>query len=83
MQVEIKQNIEKFLDKDTSLSERIRSLFRKQGITKMSKFNTLSMISSTTLAITGMFGGLDCPTASPPKDEGGLDKMSKRDSRCS
>ena len=60
MQVEIKQNIEKFLDKDTSVSESIRSLFRKQGITKMSKFSTLSMISSITLAITGMFGGLDC-----------------------
>ena len=56
----IKQTLEKVLDRDTSLAERIRTLFREQGITIFS-FSTqtaLSMtISATFLAITGAFGG--------------------------
>ena len=53
----IKQTIEKILDKDKSLAERIRTLFREQGITIMSILTALSMtISTIVLAITGVFG---------------------------
>ena len=64
----IKQTLEKVLDKDTSLAERIRTLFREQGITIFSILTALSMtISTIVLAITGAFGGTG---GSPPKDEG-------------
>ena len=54
----IKQTLEKVLDKDTSLAKRIRTLFRKQGITIFSILTALSMtISTIALAITGVFGG--------------------------
>ena len=63
----IKQTLEKVLDKDTSLAERIRTLFREQGITIFSILTALSMtISTIVLAITGAFGGTG---GSPPKDE--------------
>ena len=56
----IKQTLEKVLDRDTSLAERIRTLFREQGITIFS-FSTLTALSMTisaiVLAITGAFGG--------------------------
>ena len=54
----IKQTIEKVLDKDTALLERIRTLFRKQGITISSMLAALSMtIAPIVLAIEGVFGG--------------------------
>ena len=54
----IKQTLEKVLDKDASLTERIRTLFREQRITIISILTALSMtISTTVLAIAGVFGG--------------------------
>ena len=54
----IKQTLEKILDKDTSLAERIRTLIREQDITTFSVLTALSMtISTIVLAITGVFGG--------------------------
>ena len=54
----IKQAIEKVLDQNTSLAERIRTLFYQQGITIFSILTALSMTTSTiALAITGVFGG--------------------------
>ena len=54
----IKQTLEKVLDKDTSLAERIRILFRKQGITIFSILTALSKtISTIILANTDVFGG--------------------------
>ena len=54
----IRQTLEKVLDKNTSLAERIRTLFREQGITIFSILTALSMtISTIVLAITGVFGG--------------------------
>ena len=54
----IKQDLEKVLDQNTSLAERIRSLFREQGITIFSILTALSMtISTIVLAITGVFRG--------------------------
>ena len=54
----IKQTLEKVLDKNTSLTERIRTLFREQGITIFLIPTALSItISAIVLAITGAFGG--------------------------
>ena len=54
----IKETLEKVLDKNTSLAERIRTLFREQGITIFSILASLSMTISTIVRpITGVFGG--------------------------
>ena len=52
----IKQTLEKALDQNKSLAERIRTLFREQGITIFSILTALSMtISMIVLVITGVF----------------------------
>ena len=52
----IKQTLEKALDQNKSLAERIRTLFREQGITIFSILTALSMtISTIVLVITGVF----------------------------
>ena len=67
----IRQTLETVLDKDTSLAERIRTLFREQGINIFSILAALSMtISTTVLAIAGAFGGGRGTGGSPSKDEG-------------
>ena len=73
----IKQTLEKVLDKNSSLIERIRTLFREQGITIFSILTALSMtISTFALTITGACGGGE--GGSPPKDEGVLNKWLNR-----
>ena len=76
----IKQAIEKVLDKNTSLAERIHTLFRKQSITIFSVLTALSMtVSIIVLAITGVFGGEGGEAGgSPPRDEGVLKKWLDR-----
>ena len=79
----IKQTLEKVLDKDASLTERICTLFHEHGITIISILAALSMtISTIVLAITGVFGGGwgggAGGSASPPKDEGVLKKWLNR-----
>ena len=72
-----KQTLEKVLDNDASLAERIRNLFKEQGITIFSVLTALSMtISTTVLAITGVFGG---GAGGPPsKDKRTLKKLLDR-----
>ena len=54
----IKQTLEKVIDKNASLAEKIRILFREQGITIFSILTALLMtISTIILTITGVFGG--------------------------
>ena len=54
----IRQALEKVLDKDTPLVERIRTLFKEQGITIFSILTAFSMTTATiVLAIEGAFGG--------------------------
>ena len=61
------------------MAERIRTLFREQGITIFSILTALSMtISSIALAITGVFGGGRGTGGSLPKDEGILKKWLDR-----
>ena len=75
----IKQTLEKVLDQNTSLAERIRTLFCEQGITIFSILTAFSMtISTIVLAITGVFGGGGGTGDSPPKDEGILKKLLDR-----
>ena len=70
-----RQTIEKVLDKDTSLAERIHTLFKEQGITIFSILTALSMnIATIVLAITGG-GGSGGAGALPSKDKGTLKKM--------
>ena len=69
----IRQNIGKILDSGTSLGEKIRTLFREQGITIFSVLTAVSMIISTiVLAVTG--GG----SGSHPKDEEEFRKWLKK-----
>ena len=75
----IKQTIEKVLDKNTSLAERIRTFFCEQGITIFSIMTAFSTtISTIVLAITGTFGGGGGTGGSTPKDEGILKKWLDR-----
>ena len=70
----VKQTIEKILDSDISLGEKIRTLFREQGITTFSVLTAVSMIISTiVLAVTGGGSG-----GSPPKDKVELRKWLKK-----
>ena len=76
----IKETLEKVLDKDTSLAERSHTLFKEQGRTTFLILTALSMtISTTVLAITGVFGGGGGGTGGPPsKDKGTLKKWLDR-----
>ena len=67
-----KETIAKVLDKDTSLAEKIRMLFREQGITIASVLTTIGMaIGVLAEALTGEGGGT-AASPPPPKDEKGL-----------
>ena len=70
-----KETIAKVLDKDTSLGEKIRTLFREQGITIASILTAIGMAIG--ILVEALLPG-GAPTASggggepPPKDEKGL-----------
>ena len=72
-----KETIAKVLDKDTSLAEKIRTLFREQGITIASILTAIGMAIGV-LVEALLPGGRGAATASggdgepPPKDEKGL-----------
>ena len=67
----IKKTLGKVLDKNTSLAERIRTLFREQGIAIFSILTAFSMTISTIVpAIANVFGGGRGTRDSPPKGEG-------------
>ena len=70
-----KETISKVLDKDTSLGEKIRTLFREQGITIASILTAIGMAIGV-LVEASLPGGGGAATASggepPPKDEKGL-----------
>ena len=71
----IKRTIEKVLDKDAPLLERIRILFREQGITIAAIITALSLtISTIVLTIADVFGGTGGTGGSPSKDKGTLKK---------
>ena len=70
-----KETIAKVLDKDTSLGEKIRTLFREQGITIASLLTAIEMAIG--VLVEALLPGGGAATASgggepPPKDEKGL-----------
>ena len=70
-----KETIAKVLDKDTSLGEKIRTLFREQGITIASILTAIGMAIG--VLVEALLPGGGATTASgggepPPKDEKGL-----------
>ena len=66
----IRQTLEKVLDKDAFLAERIRTLFKERGITIPSKLAALSMtIATIVLFITGGGSSGGAGGSPPPKDE--------------
>ena len=68
-----KETIAKVLDKDTSLGENIRTLFREQGITIASILTAIGMaIGVLVEALLPGSGGAISAGEPPPKDEKGL-----------
>ena len=69
-----KETIAKILDKDTSLAEKIQTLFREQGITIASILMAIGMAIG--VLVEALLPGSGGATASggkpPPKDEAGL-----------
>ena len=63
--------IAKVLDKDTSLAEKIRTLFREQGITIASVLMAIGMAISE-LIEAWLPGGGGTAASPPPKDEKGV-----------
>ena len=72
-----KETIAEVLDKDTSLGEKIRTLFREQGITIASILTAIGMAIGVLVEALLPSGGVGAAVASgggkpPPKDEKGL-----------
>ena len=76
-----KETIAKVLDKDTSLGEKIRTLFREQGITIASILTAIGMAIG--VLVEPLLPGGGATTASgggsepPPKDEKGLKEWAR------
>ena len=69
-----KETIAKVLDKDTSLGEKIRTLFREQGITIASILTAIGMAIGVLVEALLLGGGAALASGGepPPKDEKGL-----------
>ena len=75
----IRETISRILHDDTTLADRVRTLFREQGITIASILTALGMaISTLVLALTGGSpAGAPTPPP-PPSDKGGLKDWVKK-----
>ena len=67
-----KETIAKVLDKDTSLGEKIRTLFREQGITIASILMAIVMAIGVLVEVLLPGSGGEVSGGPPPKDEKGL-----------
>ena len=77
----IKETIYRILNEDETLGDKLRTLFREQGITIASILTAISMIISTiVLAVTGSAGGVAPTPDTPikPKDPGFIKKTLDR-----
>lgn len=79
----IRETFRRLLHEDTTLAERIRTLFREQGITIASILTAIGMaISTLVLALTGGGGSVPAvpaPAPAPkPSDKGGLKEWVKK-----
>ena len=78
---QIRNSLLRVLDKNTTLAERVRTLFREQGVTIVSILTAIGLaISTLVLALTG--GGAVVapviPTPTPPADKAGLKEWAKK-----
>ena len=74
----IRETIRRLLHKDTTQAERIRTLFREQGITIVSILTAIGMEIST--LVLALIGGGSAPVPSPtprPPDKGGVKEWVK------
>ena len=71
----IHETFRRLLHEDTTLAERIRTLFREQGITILTAIGMA--ISTLVLALTGGGGSAPAPTPKPP-DKSGLKEWMKK-----
>ena len=67
-----KETIAKVSDKDTPLGEKIRTLFREQGITIASIFTAIGMAIGVLVEALLPGGSAAASGGPPPKDESGL-----------
>ena len=67
-----KETIAKVLDKETSLGEKIRTLFREQGITIASILTAIGMAIGVLVEVLLPGGGAAASGGPPPEDEKGL-----------
>ena len=76
----IRETISRILHEDTTLAERVRTLFREQGVTLVSILTAIGMaISTLVLSLTGgASGGSVTPPTPPPSDKGGLREWAKK-----
>ena len=67
----IRETLERVLNNDTSLAERLRTLFREQGVTITSILTALGFIVSTiVLAMQNAVGVTPAPTPATPSSAG-------------
>ena len=76
----IRENLHRILHEDKTLAERIKTLYREQGITIASILTALGMtISTIILALTGGSGGGAAPPQPPqPPGKGGVKEWLKK-----
>ena len=75
----IRETIRRLLHEDERLAERIRTLFREQGITIVSILTAIGMaISTLVLALTGGGAGGSPSPAPKPSDKGGVKEWIKK-----
>ena len=75
----IRESLQQLLDGDRTLGERIRELFREQGITIASILTAIGLaISTLVLALTGGGGSAVNPPTPPPSGKGSLRAWAKK-----
>ena len=75
----IRETIRRLLHEDTTLAERIGTLFREQGITIVSILTAIGMaISTLVLAVTSGGAGTTPSPAPKPSDKGGVKEWIKK-----
>ena len=75
----IQETVERVLNEDTTLAERLRTLFREQGVTIASTLTALGFIVSTiVLAVQKIFGGGGPTPAPTPSGRGGATDWVKK-----
>ena len=75
----MRETINRILHEDTTLAERIRTLFREQGITIASILTAIGMtISTLVLALTGSGGSTPSPAPPQPPGKGGAKEWIKK-----